>query len=305
MVEGVDLSFMIIFGVSFFFLIGITAVMLFFVYKYNKKRHPKATQIDGSNTLEVIWTVIPLILVMVMFYYGYKGYAKMREVPEDAMNIKVISYMWDWDFEYENGKVSKDLYLPINKPVKLNLVSLDVVHSLYIPAFRVKEDVVPGTENYMWFIPQLEGEFVVLCTEYCGLRHSYMDAKAYTLSQEKFDEWLADFDPEVKDPKGLELLRSNACIGCHSLDGSKLVGPSFKGLFGSEKTVIVNDIEKTITVDEEYLINSIINPNDEVVKGYAPNLMQSYKKIIADEDIQHIVDYLKTTKEQAMPEINN
>jgi cytochrome c oxidase subunit 2 len=293
-VEGVDTAFVLIFGVSFFFLFGITAVMIYFIYKYHKSRNPVATQIEGSNTLEVIWTVIPLIIVLVMFYYGYKGYAVMREVPEDAITVKVISYMWDWDFEYENGKLSKDLYVPINKAVKLELTSLDVIHSLYIPAFRVKEDAVPGVANYMWFIAQLEGSYDILCAEYCGLRHSYMEAQAIVVPEEEYLAWLADFDPEVKDPKGLEIMRANACMGCHSLDGAKLVGPSFKGIFGSERTVVVDGKTTTVVADEEYMKRAIIDPNKEVVEGFQPNLMQSYKKIIPEEDINHIVDYLKT-----------
>ncbi|PKP09476.1 MAG: cytochrome c oxidase subunit II [Bacteroidetes bacterium HGW-Bacteroidetes-4] len=293
-VEGVDTAFVLIFGVSFFFLFGITAVMIYFIYKYHKSRNPVATQIEGSNTLEVIWTVIPLIIVLVMFYYGYKGYAVMREVPEDAITVKVISYMWDWDFEYENGKLSKDLYVPLNKAVKLELTSLDVIHSLYIPAFRVKEDAVPGVANYMWFIAQLEGSYDILCAEYCGLRHSYMEAQAIVVPEEEYLAWLADFDPEVKDPKGLEIMRANACMGCHSLDGAKLVGPSFKGIFGSERTVIVDGKTTTVVADEDYMKRAITDPNKEVVAGFQPNLMQSYKKIIAEEDINHIVDYLKT-----------
>lgn len=295
-VEGVDKAFMVIFGISLFFLISITGVMIYFIIRYNKKRHPKATQIDGSNTLEIIWTVIPLALVLLMFFYGYKGYINMRNVPDDAMTVKVISYMWDWDFQYENGKTSKDLYVPLNKPVKLELTSLDVIHSLYIPSFRVKEDAVPGKNNYMWFQAQLEGEYDVLCAEYCGLRHSYMDAKAIVIPPEKFETWLADYNPEVKDPVGLDLIRSNACIGCHSLDGTKLVGPSFKGIFGKEHTVMVNGEAKKVVVDEEYLKRSIIHPNDEVVEGYPANVMQSYEKIISKEDIDHIVNYLKTLK---------
>jgi cytochrome c oxidase subunit 2 len=297
MVEGVDRSFMVIFSISLFFLMGITATMIYFIVRYRKTRNPKATQIDGSNTLEIIWTVVPLILVMVMFFYGYRGYVIMREVPEDAMNIKVNGYMWDWDFEYENGKVSKDLYLPINKPVKLNLYSLDVIHSLYIPAFRVKEDAVPGKENYMWFTAQLEGEYEVLCAEYCGLRHSYMEAKAVVIPQEKFDTWLADYHPELnKDPRGLEILKANACTGCHSLDGSKLVGPSFKGIFGIQRIVLVAGKEKTVTVDEDYLLKSIKEPNAEVVKDYPANVMQSYSKVLTNEDMGEIVTYIKTLK---------
>lgn len=296
-VEGVDTAFMIIFGISLFFLLGISAVMIYFVFRYHKTRNPKATQIDGSTTLEILWTIVPLVLVIVMFYFGYKGYAVMRDVPDDAMEVTVIGYMWDWDFQYENGKVSKDLYVPIDKAVKLNLVSLDVIHSFYIPAFRVKEDVVPGRENYMWFIGQKLGEFNVLCAEYCGLRHSYMDAKTIVVSQSEFDTWLADYNPEAETtPKGLELLKANACIGCHSLDGTKLVGPSLLDVYASKKIVLVNGKEKHIVADDEYLLKAINNPNEEIVKGYQPNMMQSYTKLISEEDQMYIIDYLRTLK---------
>jgi cytochrome c oxidase subunit 2 len=297
MVEGVDRSFIIIFGISIFFLVGITAVMIYFIIRYDKKRNPKATQIDGNNTLEIIWTVVPLVLVMLMFFYGYRGFAIMRKVPANAMNIKVIAYKWDWDFEYQNGKVSKDLYLPINKPIKLNLTSLDVVHSLYIPSFRVKEDAVPQKANYLWFIPQIEGEYEVECTEYCGLRHSYMSAKAIVMPQDKFDTWLADFTPvDTNVNKGLEILKSTGCIGCHSFDGSRLVGPSFKGIFGQSRIVVSKGVEKTVIADEAYISRSIKEPNAEVVKGYPANTMQSYSKLLTDEQILDITNYLKTLK---------
>jgi len=293
-VEGVDRSFAVIFGIALFFLIGITAVMIFFTIRYHKSRNAEATQIEGSNTLEIIWTVVPLILVMVMFYYGYKGFAIMRKVPENAFPVKVISYMWDWDFEYPNGKRAKDLYVPVNQPIKLNMVSLDVIHSLYIPAFRVKEDVVPGTDNFMWFIPQMKGEFDILCAEYCGLRHSFMDAKVYVMDQADFDTWLADFNPEENMNKGLDIIRNNACTGCHSLDGTKLVGTSFKGLYDSKRTVLKEGKEITLKADDEYIKRSIINPADEVVKGFQPNLMQSYEKVLTEKEIEEIILYLKS-----------
>jgi len=285
---------MIIFGISFFFLIGITAVMIYFVFRYSKKRNPVAAQISGNNTLEIIWTVIPLILVMVMFFYGYKGFITMRRVPEGARVVNVTAFMWGWEFQYENGKKSKELFLPVNEPVKLNLHSLDVIHSLYIPSFRIKEDVVPGKQNYMWFIPELKGSYEILCAEYCGLRHSYMESKVHVLPKEEFDTWLADFQPEAKDPKGLDLIKSNACVGCHSLDGSKLVGPSFKGFYGNEHQVITDGKERTITADDEYIKKSILEPNADVAKGYPGHVMQSYRKSLTDEDIQQIIDYLKS-----------
>lgn len=173
-VEGVDRAYMAVTVVSLFFLIALTLVMLYFVYKYNKKRHPVAIQIEGSTKLEIIWTVIPVILVLVMFYYGWAGWAPMKKAPDDSFNIKVVARMWNFKFEYPNGKQSDTLIVPLDKPVKLALISLDVVHSIYIPAFRVKEDIVPGSEKMAWFIGQQEGIYDLFCAEYCGLNHSYM-----------------------------------------------------------------------------------------------------------------------------------
>lgn len=291
---GVDQSFYFILAISLFFLISITAVMIYFVIRYSRKRNKVATQYDGSVTLEIIWTVIPTILVLFMFYYGWKGFAPMRDVPDDAMQVKLVAYMWDWEFEYENGRKSQELFVPIDEPVKLNMVSLDVIHSLYVPAFRVKEDVVPGMTNFVWFIPTMIGTYEILCAEYCGLRHSFMESKVNVLSRVDYDEWYANFDPtDLVIPRGLELIKGNACTGCHSLDGSKLVGTSFKDVFGTEKVVYTNNKERTIKVDEDYIRTSILEPNKDVVKGYPANVMQSYEKLLTDEDIQDIIDYLR------------
>jgi len=297
-VEGVDKAFMLIMGISIFFLIGITTVMIIFLFKYSRKKNKKPSTNDGSLKLEIIWTAIPLLLVMLMFYYGWVGYAPMRKVPDDAMLVKVTGKMWQWIFEYENGKTSPDLVIPINKPVRLDLYSPDVNHSLFIPAFRVKEDVVPGYDNYLWFTPYYIGDYEILCAEYCGLMHSYMTAKAKVVSQEEFDAWLADFTPVEKESEhpGLLIVNANACTACHSLDGTRLVGSSFKDLWGAEKIVLVDGKEKEITVDEQYIKKSIYDPDAEVVQGFNKGLMRSYTGVISEEDANKIVEYLKTLK---------
>lgn len=295
-VEGVDNAFMLILGISFFFLIGITTVMIIFLFKYSRKKNKKPARFEGSVKLEIIWTVIPLILVILMFYYGWIGFAPMRQVPDDAMKINVTGKMWEWIFTYENGKSSPDLYIPVDKPIRLDLYSPDVNHSLFIPAFRVKEDVVPGYDNYLWFTPYYIGDYEILCAEYCGLMHSYMTAKAKVVSQEEFDTWLADFTPVEKqtEHEGLLIINANACTACHSLDGTKLVGPSFKNLWDSKKVVIVDGAEKEIIVDAEYLKKSIYDPNLEIVKGFNKGLMRSYKDVLSQEDVEKIVEYFKT-----------
>jgi cytochrome c oxidase subunit 2 len=295
-VESVDGAFLVIFAISFFFLIGLTITMIWFVVKYNRKKHPKAVQIKENMKLEIAWIVIPLIIVLAMFYYGYLVFKPMRQVPEGAMEVKVTGMMWAWTFEYENGKTAKELYLPVNKPVKLNLYSPDVIHSFYIPAFRIKEDMVPGKNNYMWFIPTFEGSYEILCAEYCGLRHSFMESKAIIVSDTAFTLWLAEKTPETIEDKGLALLQNNACTGCHSFDGSKLVGPSFRDLYNTRRTVIINGVEKSVLADTAYLRRAIINPDYELVKGFNPGQMRSYKDVIKEEDINTIIQFFTLPK---------
>ena len=295
-VEGVDLAFKVIFGISLFFLVGITSVMLYFVYRYNHKRHPHAIQIKDNNILEITWITIPLILVLLMFYYGYVAFSPERKVPKDAIQITVIGKMWVWTFEYEGGKQSPVLVVPINKAVKLNLRSEDVIHSLYIPAFRIKEDAVPGKKNYMWFIAQQAGEFDVLCTVYCGLRHSYMETKTKVVSETEYAAWLKALPEKSNEPEGLTILRKNACTGCHSIDGSKLVSASFKGLYGKTENVMTNGAERSIVVDDEYLKSSVYEPDKDVVTGYQKGIMKTYKGLVTDEEMTKIINYFKSIK---------
>jgi len=295
-VEGVDLAFKVIFGISIFFLVGITAVMVYFVLRYRRSKHPKAVQIKDNNILEITWTVVPLLLVLLMFYYGYIAFTPQRIVPKDAMPVKVISKMWSWSFEYQGGKESDILVVPLNKPVNLILTSLDVIHSLYIPAFRIKEDCVPGKENYMWFIGQQEGEYEILCAEYCGLRHSYIESKVKVVSEADFQKWLKELPVKAAEPEGLTILKKNACTGCHSLDGTKLVSSSFKGLYGKTETVITDGMERQVVVDDAYIITSIYEPDKDLSKGYPKGLMKTYKGLINDEEMNKIIEYLKTIK---------
>jgi cytochrome c oxidase subunit 2 len=295
-VEGVDLAFKIIFGISLFFLVGITTVMLYFVIRYNRKRHPHALQIKDNIILEITWITIPLILVLLMFYYGYVAFSPMRNVPKDAIPITVIGKMWVWTFEYEGGKQSPVLVVPINKAVKLNLHSEDVIHSLYIPAFRIKEDVVPGKKNYMWFIAQQPGEYDVLCTVYCGLRHSYMETKTKVVSEAEYAAWLKALPEKTHEPEGLSILKKNGCTGCHSIDGSKIVSASFKGLYGKTEKVMTNGTERTITVDDEYIKSSVYDPDKDVVVGFQKGIMKTYKGIVSEDEMNKIIDYFKSIR---------
>ena len=302
-VTGVDKAFMIIMGISFVFLIGLTFTMLYFIYKYNNKKNPVATQIEGSTKLEIIWTVIPTLLVLVMFYYGWAGWAPMRNAPKDSFNIQVTGRMWNYTFKYENGKTTDTLFVPMNKAVKLKLISMDVIHGFYIPAFRIKEDVVPGREKSAWFIAQREGLFELFCSEYSGMDHSYMYTYVKAMPEQKFNAWYVDTTKHadaavVESPtaNGKRIMKNIGCFACHTVDGNKLVGPSFKGIYGSKVTVETGGTEHEITVDDAYIKKSIYEPNADVVKGFNKGLMQPYVGQLSEGDIAQITEYLKTLK---------
>ncbi len=302
-VQGVDTAFLVVLGISFFFLIGLTVVMIYFIYRYNRKRNPVATQIHGSTKLEIIWTVVPFLLTLVMFYYGWAGWKPMTKAPKDAMEVTVYGRMWNFSFEYENGKRTDTLYLPKDKPVKLNLVALDVLHSFYIPAFRVKQDMVPNKENnFMWFEPQREGLFEIFCAEYCGLQHSYMYSYVKVMEESAFQSFIADTTKlaaaaiESPTATGKRIMQNIGCFACHSVDGTKLVGPSFKGIWGEEQVVVTGKETRKIIVDEEYIKRSIYDPNADIVEGFAKGLMVSYQGQLSEDDIASIIEYLKTVK---------
>lgn len=297
-VHGVDKAFLIIFGISLFFLVLLTTIMIVFVIKYNRKKNAKAVQIKDSSLLEFTWTTIPMILVLFMFYVGWEGFLPMRQAPKDAMHVKAIGKMWKWTFEYPGNKQSDTLILPINKAVKLDLISKDVIHGLFIPAFRIKEDVVPGKNNYTWFIPGELGDFDLLCSAYCGVSHSYMSAIVRIVPNEKYTNWLAALPVKKSEDnnEGFKLLEKNGCFSCHSVDGSKIVGPSFKGLYGSTIEVTSNGEKRKITVDDLYIKSSIYEPNKDIADGYQQGIMKSYTGIVKDKDIPKINEYLKTLK---------
>ena len=190
-VKGVDLAFWYILGISVILLFGITAVMIYFVIKYRRSKNPEPADIRDNLNLEVVWTVIPTIIALTMFWVGWKSYIGLRDVPEDALEIEVAGQMYSWIFIYENDKeVEGELVVPYGKAIKLNISSWDVLHSFYIPSYRIKVDSVPGMYTYAWFNADRVGEFDIFCTEYCGLDHSYMLAKLKIVPEQEYLEWL-------------------------------------------------------------------------------------------------------------------
>jgi cytochrome c oxidase subunit 2 len=196
-VAAVDATFLYIIGFSVVFLTFITILMLYFVFRYRAKNHPVPKDIRGNTKLEIAWMVIPTFIALSMFYFGWQSYLGLRNVPPGAIEIDVTGEMFTWNFTYPNGKKTQDiLVVPLGKPIKLNITSADVNHSLSIPAYRVKMDAVKGLQTYVWFMADKVGEYKVLCTEYCGVSHSEMIADMKIVAPERYAQWLEE-EPEA------------------------------------------------------------------------------------------------------------
>ena len=293
----VEHVFLYVAAISVALLALITFLMIYFVIRYRRSRSPHPQDIQGNTGLEIVWTLIPTVLVMTMFYYGLTGFTTLRKPPEGAMKVKVTARMWSWSFEYENGAKAEILRVPIDKAILLLLTSQDVIHSFYIPAFKIKQDAVPGMENHLWFKPTEVGTFEVLCAEYCGLQHAYMLTKVEVLQEEEFKKWYDAKEQEVKvtkvAPGGPQLIAERGCKACHSIDGSPLIGPTLKGIFGKNVVVIAGGKEQTVMTDEAYLRGSILEPNAEIVKGY-PSIMPVQQ--FSEVEVKALIDYIKQLK---------
>ncbi len=304
--DRVDAVFLAITAVCAAFLIFITFLMLYFVFKYNKKRHPKGEDIEGNTALEIAWTVTPTVLFLVMFYFGWTNFDYERNVPRDAMVIDVTARQWAYSFTYPNGKQTTQLFLALNKPARMNLHSLDVIHGFYIPAFRIKEDVVPGRDNYTWFTPTKLGNFDIMCTVICGVDHANMLSKAVVVSVPDFERWYfggedaplpgqaqsAAAAPPKPESPAIAILKAKACQTCHSIDGSPMVGPTFKGLYGQKQLVKeAGGVERDVVVDDAYLAKAIQDPMAETVKGYPPAMPRN--PLTAGE-LKQVIDLIKS-----------
>jgi cytochrome c oxidase subunit II len=288
LVEG---PFFYIVAVSVILLLIVTACMIFFLFRYNRKRHPVAHEVRDNLWLEIFWTVIPTILALSMFYFGWINFKFIRTPAHDAITINVIARKWAWLFIYDNKKQSDLLRVPQNRPVKLVMTSADVIHSLYIPAFRIKEDCVPGLKTYLAFTANELGTYDLFCTEYCGVGHSQMLSQVIVMPAAEFESWLNIHETGVRTGKGLKVMEIRGCTGCHSIDGSKKIGPTLKGLYGRKEAVITNGKERQVTVNDAFLEEYIRNPNVDIIKGYQA-VMPAIP--VSEEELHDIVEYIKT-----------
>ena len=292
---------MYIFGACLVLLLGITVVMLAFVFFYHRSRAPQPTSVaDGNLWLEIVWIVLPTLLVLAMFWYGWKEYLVLRTVPKNALPVIATARMWSWEFKYANGKTSPTLYVPVGKPIRVDLVSKDVIHGFFLPAFRVKRDVVPGMSNYAWFVATKTGSYDLFCSQFCGTRHSAMVTTVEAVSEEQFAVWLNQDKAGTGSGGGAvkldgrKLATEKGCLGCHSQDGSSGVGPTFKGLFTSQVKVVKDGKPLIVTADEAFLKESIRLPGATIVEGFPP--IMPGNQDMPDEEVTALVEFVKSLK---------
>ena len=290
----------------------LNSVLVYFIIRYRRRGPDDITsRKDHSLTLEVIWTTLPTLVFAWLYVWGLVEFIKLRTIPENAREISVSARQWAWNFTYPTDlkknpkkatilKSANVLYLEENQPVKLVMKSADVIHSFFVPAFRVKEDITPHIYTYTSFTPFIpsrhkkkgKAEYDIYCAEYCGKDHSRMLAKAVVLSPEKFRKEMDRIEEaagNISAARGRQIYEGN-CKSCHTLDGSSLVGPSFKALWQKERVFVDGN---RVLADENYVRESVLYPNKQVVKGYPAAMpVQDYD----DAEIQSLIEYLKTLK---------
>ena len=271
------------------------------VFRRRKGDTTDAEHMEGNTQLEIAWTIVPLFIVMAYAYLGAINLAATQRADPDAMVVKVTGLQWSWTFEYEpvNGLavISDELHVPVGKQVLLRMTSNDVIHSFWVPEFRVKQDLVPGRITELRITPTLEGNYKVRCAELCGTSHYSMEKPVVVTSQEEFDAWmtdqlaLAEEASQTPEGRGQALVAANGCAACHSINGSPGIGPTWFGLVGRQETLTDGS---TVVADDAYIHESIKAPQAKIVAGFENQLMPAYD--FTDEQIADIIAYIKTLR---------
>ena len=285
--------------ISFLFaLIVVPMVYSLIVFRRRKGDDGDGEHFEGNTKLEITWTIIPLIIVIGIAYIGAGNLAQVRRVDPEAMVVKVTGMQWSWSFEYpDSGVVSNELHIPVNRQLLLEMTSKDVIHSFWVPEFRVKQDLVPGRTTELRITPTLIGDYQVRCAELCGTSHAFMRAPVIVSSQADFDSWmsgqaaLAQQAAQTPEGRGKALVASNGCAACHSIDGSKNIGPTWLGLFGSQVKLSDGTV---VTADEAYITQSILEPQSQIVAGFENQKMIQFS--FTPDQVADIVAYIKTLK---------
>ncbi len=282
---------------AFFFLL-ITGLLLYSVIRY-RRRHPNqpaASKVTHNTTLEVVWTVVPLVIMMVLFAWGWKGAMDMTMPPADSLQYQAKGKQWEWQIFHpdSDSPTVKEMWVPVNTNVKVTLWSDDVLHAFFVPAFRIKRDVLPGRYQTVWFRATREGDYHLMCAEYCGTNHSYMLGTVHVVSKEVFATKPWNVHPEEPTEWGAWIVK-NRCSACHTVDGRVLIGPSFKGIWGREEAM---EDGGTVVVDRAYVVESLREPQKRIVKGFAGkgNMTPFPASELKDEEIEALSKYFESIK---------
>jgi len=287
---NVDALYIFLVALSVFTCVAIFTMILVFAVKYRRRPGVVAEQIEGSNALEITWSVIPMIIFLFIFAWGAVIYFHERTPARDSAQIYVVAKQWMWKLQHEEGvREINELHVPVDRDVELIMTSQDVIHSFYVPAFRIKQDVLPGRYTTFWFRATKTGTYHLFCAEYCGTQHSGMIGQIVVMEPAQYEAWLSG-GPSIPLPQaGQKLFAELGCSTCHRAD-TQGRGPSLEGVFG--KPVMLED-GRTVMADENYVRESILTPAAKVVKGFKP-VMPVFQGLVSDEQLNALVAYVKS-----------
>ena len=294
MAGRVDALYFFLIAITVFFSLLIAGLIVYYAIKY-RRRDPDSVGevIHGGLILEITWTVIPFLISMVIFVWGASVFFAMSRPPDETLNIYVVGKQWMWKFQHLDGQREiNELHVPVGRPVKLIMTSEDVIHDVFVPAFRVKADVVPGRYTHLWFQPTRPGRYQLFCAEYCGTRHSGMTGQVIVMDPSEYQAWLSGGSGEGSlASAGEKLFADLACNTCHRPEAQGR-GPVLQGLFGKTVTLQTGD---TVVVDEAYVRESILNPSAKVTAGFQP-IMPTFQGLVSEEQLLELIEYVKALR---------
>ncbi|HYY96825.1 MAG TPA: cytochrome c oxidase subunit II [Pyrinomonadaceae bacterium] len=296
----VDALYAYLLLITIFFSTLITLLLIVFAVKYRRRQPDEVPRPrHGSMVLEVTWTVIPLLITMTIFVWGASTYFKAYRIPRQAMEVYVVGKQWMWKFQHQTGQREiNELHVPVGARVKLTMTTEDVIHSLYIPAFRIKQDVVPGRYTQLWFEATKTGSFYLFCAEYCGTNHSGMGGHVIVMEPTAYQQWLAGgTGAESAASQGQKLFQERGCASCHQTDpaGQQGRGPTLYGLFGKQQAITGDG---NVTVDESYIRESILDPQAKIAAGFQP-IMPTFRGQLSEEQILQLIAYVRSLGQPA------
>jgi len=291
----VDALYAYLLLITIFFSTLITLLLVVFAVKYRRRQPDEVPRpISGSMVLELTWTIVPLLIAMTIFVWGASTYFKAYRVPHQAMEVYVVAKQWMWKFQHQTGQREiNELHVPVGARVKLTMTTEDVIHSLYVPAFRIKQDVVPGRYTQLWFEATKTGSYYLFCAEYCGTNHSGMGGHVIVMEPTAYEQWLAGgAGAESAAAQGQKLFQERGCASCHQTDpaGQQGRGPTLYGLFGKQQAI---EGDGTVAVDESYIRESILDPQAKLALGFQP-IMPTFRNQVSEEQILQLIAYIRS-----------